>query len=123
MSNWDHYIFGTEAAIDFFAELEDLDAEDLVEAVQDAIKSALHDSDLGEADQHTALAAATLVAIWSGAPFSAAAFAEEYFFIREFIGEVDEDLVEAASEMLEEELSRLDEEAPDGLDTFAEALS
>lgn len=116
MGTWDERIFAEEANVDFLEELANLDNEGIVEGVRDACVLAASGagSDIEEANGH---AAATIAAIWAGAPFSAGAIVEDYPFIRELIGEGDEDLNEKATEVLES----VDTE--EDLEAYLEALA
>ncbi len=117
MSAWDVAIFNEEDNIDFLDELSDLDNDDIVEAVRDACLLVLRQPNVNEMERLNGLAAATIAAIWAGAPFSAGDVADAYPFIRELIGTGDESLREAAAELLESVEDDRDIEA------FTEALS
>ncbi|MCQ9352125.1 DUF4259 domain-containing protein [Corynebacterium sp. 153RC1] len=116
MSGWDTEIFTEEANTDFLEELLSLEAEDIVESVRDACLLA-QDPTAGETDKLNALAAATIAAIWSGAPYTSGEIVDEYPFIRELSGQADETLRELASGVLEQA------ETEEDLDPFLEALS
>lgn len=116
MSTWDKYIFSTDVNVDFLDELVNLDDEDIVEAVRDAVMLAAS----GEAtadEEENALAAATIAAIWAGAPFSSGDIIESYPFIRGLVGSDDEALNEKALGLLEDVEEEYD------LEAFIEALS
>ena len=71
VSTWDMAIFNEDANVDFLDDLADLDFDEAVEAVRDACLLA---GDKGNATEEEILngqAAATIAAIWAGAPFSA----------------------------------------------------
>ena len=129
MSNWDEFIFAQEDNVDFLDELADLDGPDLTEALVDAVNLALRDGQPGSVDHSIGLCAATVAAIWGGAPFSTATVADEHPFIRAHIGECPNSLQEVALQLLDGELERRedrqDEDAleNEGLETFVEALS
>ena len=63
--------------------------------------------------------AATIAAIWSGAPFSAGEIVDSYPFIRSASAEIDEKLAEAAVSVLEAAETEDDQD----VDPFVEALS
>ena len=69
MSTWDIEIFSREANTDFLDELATLDDEDIVEAVEDSCKLVLSSTKLSAEEQENGLCAATIAAIWAGAPF------------------------------------------------------
>lgn len=117
MSAWDVAIFNEDDNIDFLDELSDLDNDDIVEAVRDACLLVLRQPNVKEVERLNGLAAATIAAIWAGAPFSAGDVADTYPFIRELIGTGDEALNEAAAELLESV------EGDEDMDAFTEALS
>ncbi|SMG25534.1 protein of unknown function [Corynebacterium pollutisoli] len=117
MSTWDVAIFNEDDNIDFLDELNDLDEDDVVEAVRDACLLVLKQPNVSEVERLNGLAAATIAAIWAGAPFSAGDVADSHPFIRELIGSGDEALNEAAAELLESV------EADEDVDAFTEALS
>ena len=108
--SWDEAIFTDENNQDFLDELVDLDDEDVVESVRDACL-------LAAGNNANGYAAATIAAIWSGAPFFAGEIVSAYPFVRELVGSSDEQLTEAAAELLGE----LDVDFD--LDPFLEALS
>ncbi|WP_342319165.1 hypothetical protein [Corynebacterium mayonis] len=116
MSTWDSLIFSTEANAEFLDELSELDTEEIVEGVRDAVFLASGVS-VSNDELDNGRAAATLVAIWVGAPFSAGEIADNYTFIRGGFSGVDEKLSEAAAALLE----NVDTEAD--IDQFIEALS
>lgn len=117
MSSWDEDIFSDEAVVDFLDELADLDDEDVVAAVDDACALAVSGEEQGDEERRTALAAATIAAIWGGAPFSAGDVVEDYPFIRDLAGSGSENLNEHALEVLEGVEEDYD------LEAFIEALS
>jgi hypothetical protein len=117
MSAWDQEIFAEEVNEEFLDELVELDDEEIVEAIQDACLLALRQADsISEDERRNGLAAATIAAIWAGAPFTAGQVAADYPYIRDLIGSGTEELNEAASELLESEETEAD------LDQFIEAL-
>lgn len=117
MSSWDQEIFSEDVNIDFLDELVDLEDDEVLEAVRDAVLLAADADAASEDEQRNGLAAATITAIWAGAPFSAGEIAEHYPFIRTTSGELDEQLLEAAGALLEEADTDLD------IDQFIEALA
>ena len=100
MSTWDIEIFSREANTDFLDELATLDDEDIVEAVEDSCKLVLSSTKLSAEEQENGLCAATIAAIWAGAPFSASEVADEYPFLRELVGHISEELSEAALSLI-----------------------
>ena len=69
MSTWDSIIFSSDAVTDLLEEVSVLEDDDLSGALLDACRLAAGDADDDEA--RAGLGAATVAAIWSGAPFSA----------------------------------------------------
>ena len=102
VSTWDEQIFTVDTNTDFLDELVDLDFEEIFEAVRDAVLLAAKQDDPTEDDLLNGQAAATIAAIWAGAPFSAGEIAEAYPFIRRRPDEMDEQLVGSAAAVLEE---------------------
>ena len=90
---------------------------DRVEAVRDACLLAMDKDNATEEELLNGQAAATIAAIWAGAPFSAGETADTYPFLRTAAADVDEKLVEAAVAILEDVDSEQD------VDQFIEALS
>ncbi|QFQ02956.1 hypothetical protein CUROG_08040 [Corynebacterium urogenitale] len=123
MSNWDEYIFHDDDNIEFFDELIDLEPADLFEALEDAVTLALRHSEPGDVEYLNGLCAASVAAIWCGAPFSSASVADEHPFVREYIGQCSDKLQEQSSLLLDKELENQGEAAYEGLETFAEALT
>lgn len=117
MSTWDMTIFNEDANVDFLDDIADLDHEDMVEAVRDACLLAMDKDNATEEELLNGRAAATIAAIWAGAPFSAGETADTYPFLRTAAADVDEKLVEAAVAILEDVDSEQD------VDQFIEALS
>lgn len=121
MSGWENVIFTEDANVDFLDDLANLDdeggVEEVVEAVGDAIKVAQTDGHVTEVDSLNGLAAATIAAIWAGAPYSAGEIVSNYPFIRSYVGHGTEDLYEAAAELLE------NADTEEDLDVYIEALS
>ena len=116
MSTWDEQIFTVDANTDFLDELVDLDFEDVFEAVRDAVLLAAK-QDPSEEELLNGQAAATIAAIWAGAPFSAGEIADTYPFLRASSVELDEKLIDVAVAILEDVDSEQD------VDQFIEALS
>lgn len=114
--SWDEAIFTDENNQDFLDELVDLDDEDVVESVREACLLAAGNN-ANNVEISNGYAAATIAAIWSGAPFFAGEIVSAYPFVRELVGSSDEQLTEAAAELLGE----LDVDFD--LDPFLEALS
>lgn len=117
MSTWDKEVFSAEVNVDFLDELSDLEPEDIVEAVRDAVLLAAQQEQAKPDEVANGRAAATIAAIWAGAPFSAGDIVDSYPFIRSMDAEVDEKLAEAAVTVLE----NVDTE--EDVDQFIEALS
>lgn len=118
MSTWDAKILTDDVNEEFLDDLVDLDDEEIVTAIRDACLLVRNQPGVSKEDEINSLAAATIAAIWAGAPFSAGEVAENYPFIRDLVGEGDEELREAAAELLEE----VGGDDPD-VDQFIEALS
>ncbi|SDS38387.1 DUF4259 domain-containing protein [Corynebacterium timonense] len=116
MSTWDTDIFTSDANAEFLDELAELDIEEVREAVRDAVL--LGASESATADEvANGRAAATIAAIWAGAPFSAGEVADTYGFLRNGAADVDEKIAELAVALLE------DVEGEEDVDQFIEALS
>lgn len=117
MSTWDLAIFNEDANVDFLDDLADMDHEETVEAVRDACLLALDKDNATDEELLNGQAAATIAAIWAGAPYGAGEIADTYSFIRASSVELDEKLVDAAVAVLEDIDSEQD------VDQFIEALS
>ncbi|WP_018296137.1 DUF4259 domain-containing protein [Corynebacterium lubricantis] len=117
MSTWDSEIFAEETNVDFLDELVDLDDDDIVESITDACLLVANQEKSTDDELLNGQAAATIAAIWAGAPFAAGDVAQQYPFIRGLMGEVDEKLAEAAVSVLEHADTEFD------IDQFIEALS
>ncbi|MCQ4619310.1 hypothetical protein KBP53_02760 [Corynebacterium genitalium ATCC 33030] len=120
MSTWDTAIFNKDVNVDFLDELASLDADERMEAVRDACLLAVDRDNASEDELLNGQAAATVAAIWAGAPFSAGDIADSYPFLRTTSAELDEKLVDAAVAILED-LAASDTEYD--VDQFIEALS
>ncbi|PRQ10785.1 hypothetical protein C1Y63_09565 [Corynebacterium sp. 13CS0277] len=101
MSAWDQTIFAVDVNVDFLDELAELDDDAIVEAIEDICMLVARQSGASEDDRSNALCAATIAAIWAGAPYSAGDVADRYPFIRRHHGEVSEELAEVATEVLQ----------------------
>ena len=123
MSSWDRRISEDEAVEEFFEELDDLEDDELFELVESTVKIALLQADPGDMDYSMGLGAASLVAIWHGAPYALGDLTDRFSFIRGYIGQSDNSLTDSALELLDQEMERLDDQAPEGLETYVEALS
>lgn len=117
VSTWDLAIFNENANVDFLDDLADMDIEGTVEAVRDACLLALDKDNATDDELLNGQAAATIAAIWAGAPFSAGEIADTYSFLRASSVELDEKLIDAAVAVLEDVDSERD------VDQFIEALS
>ncbi|MCT1685021.1 DUF4259 domain-containing protein [Corynebacterium appendicis] len=117
MSTWDMAIFNEDANVDFLDDLADLDFDETVQAVRDACLLAGDKDNATEEDILNGQAAATIAAIWAGAPFSAGDIADTYPFLRASSVELDEKLIDVAVAILEDVDSEQD------VDQFIEALS
>lgn len=117
MSAWETEILLEEVNADFLDELNDLDTEEVVEAIRDACVLAAGEGNVSEDERQNGLAAATIVAIWADAPFTDADAVNEHSFIRANIGEGDEELYEVAASLLDTVETEHD------LEAFTEALS
>nr|WP_255711795.1 DUF4259 domain-containing protein [Corynebacterium yonathiae] len=117
VSTWDEDIFSTDLNVDFLDEMANLDEEGVIRAVEDACEVAHSKSQLSEEEEQNAQAAATIAAIWAGAPFSAGEVVEDYPYIRELVGSGSETLTENALAVLEDVEEEYD------LEAFIEALS
>lgn len=102
MSDWDRHVFDDDANVEFLDEMSSLDDEDIVEAVADACFLATRQDHVSDEEQANALCAATIAAIWAGAPYSAGEVIDEYPFIKDLTGSGSEELREAAATLLEE---------------------
>lgn len=117
MSTWDETIFSVEVNEDFFEELSSLGDDDVVEAIEDACMLAARQAHVSDDELHNGLAAATVAAIWAGAPYSAGDVVESYPFIRQLSGEGSDELREVAAELLENNVEDYD------VEVFLEALN
>lgn len=95
MSDWDVAVFHVDDAHELLEELLDLEPEDRLEALSDTCRLALAE-DADDLARTHGLVAATIAAIWQGAPYTATDIVEAYPFIREGIGELDEQLRDLA---------------------------
>ncbi|AZA09826.1 DUF4259 domain-containing protein [Corynebacterium pseudopelargi] len=116
MSGWEAEVFEVESNIDLLDELADLDSESIVEEVSDLVRIAAEQGAQAE-EQDNAQLAATLLAIWAGAPFSDRELAQDYPFILGLRGRGEEDIREIAAGLLEQV------ESDEDLDAYIEALS
>ena len=128
MSSWDTTVFTDESNAEFLDECDDLEGADLVQVLVDATTIALNgerpdDGEDADPDFANGLCAATIGAIWAGAPFASASTADDHPYIREGIGQCPDALQEVALQLLDRELEEGPEDAPDGLEPFVEALS
>ncbi|MDD7582441.1 DUF4259 domain-containing protein [Corynebacterium sp. 32222D000AT] len=121
MSTWDEEIFTRDSNTDFLDELSALEEEEVVEAVRDAVVLAADSAQPTDEELANGLAAATIAAIWSGAPFSAGDVVAEYPFIRSLAGSSDEQLNEKAAELLE--TAEPGEAGDADIEPFLEALA
>ena len=117
MGAWDDAIFSEEVNVDFLDELASLDEEDVLEAVEDACTVVAKQDSATDDEVKNALCAATIAAIWAGAPFSAGEVADTYTFIREMRGAGSDQLREVALDVLE------NADVEEDLDVYIEALT
>lgn len=117
MTTWDTYVLSDPLNEDFLLDLNDREPEDVVEAILDACRMVLSQDEPTAEELANGQVAATIAAIWAGAPYSAGELVEEYPFIRDLTGTVSEELSAAAAEVLE----GVDTE--EDVDSFLEALS
>ncbi|QGU02689.1 hypothetical protein CKALI_09170 [Corynebacterium kalinowskii] len=117
MGAWDIAIFADENNADFLDEMASLDSEDIVEAVEDAVALVASGKAVNEEETANGHLAATIAAIWAGAPFTAGEIAENYPFVRQLAGSGSELLRERAGAILEE----VDTE--EDLEVYLEALN
>jgi hypothetical protein len=117
MSTWDEHIFTSDDNVEFLDDLIALDEDDIIEAIHDAIMLATGNNQATEEEEQNALAAATIAAIWAGAPFTAGDVVSNYPYIRDLVGYSSEALNEKATELLE------DVEEDYDLEPFLEALA
>ncbi|MDO5097599.1 MAG: DUF4259 domain-containing protein [Corynebacterium sp.] len=120
MAAWDIEVFSRETNVDFLDDLANLDSEDIVEAVEDACQLVVNGDPTAE-EIDNGQCAATIAAIWAGAPFSASETADEYPFIRELVGSTSEELAENALVVLQA-VGDTDDEDID-VEAFIEAVS
>lgn len=123
MSNWDEYIFHHEDSLEFLDELIDLEQDELVQALDDAVTLASNHAHPGDTEYTVGLCAASIAAIWCGATFSSSTVADEHPFVREFIGQCPDGLQERAGLLIDAAMQSWEDEVPEGLETFAEALT
>ncbi|AZA12912.1 DUF4259 domain-containing protein [Corynebacterium choanae] len=117
MEPWDEEIFQEEVVVDFLDELSDLEEDDIVQAVDDALVTTVKDPHVTADDLLVGQAAATITAIWSGAPYSAGDVVEEYPFIRSLTDQATDAMQQLAFTILEQVDTDSD------LDSFLEALT
>lgn len=117
MGAWDIEVFENDDNVDFLDELTTYEEDEILETVTDACVLLAEGATTTSVEENNGLAAATLAAIWAGAPFSAAEVADNYPFIRELIGRGSERLHQAAVEILESV------ETDHDIDLYIEALS
>lgn len=123
MSIWETEVFGSDSVIELFDEVQDLDSQDRVGALIDAGRIGV-DSESSD-EKACALAAAVIIAIWNGAPFSGGDIVEDYSFIREGISEAhgsEEDALAIASEVFDSLLGDLSESDQAALENCVEAV-
>ena len=70
MSSWDQKIFSNDDNIDFLDEIADLDEEDILEAVRDAVLLAADQDSASDEERTNGLAAATITGSVSAAGVS-----------------------------------------------------
>ena len=121
MGAWDAEILNGEINEDFLEELSTLEGDDVVEGVMDAVLLVSKGNAETEQDIANGECAATIAAIWMGAPYSSSDATQTYEFIVdpgvEIADDVVEELTQAASEVLENSETELD------LDAYIEALN
>lgn len=117
MKTWDEKILSEEVNEEFLNEIDSLDRNDVADALLDACRIAAPEASPTEEEACNGLAAATIVAIWAGAPFSAGEAADRFPVIRARIGQVDEALTQAAARVLE------GVDTDDDIEDFLEVLS
>lgn len=117
MGAWDIAIFAEESNVDFLDEMANLESEDIIEAVDDAVALVASGKAVNEEETANGLLAATIAAIWAGAPFTAGEIAENYPFVRELVGSGSELLRERAAAVLEEA------DTDEDLEVYLEALN
>ncbi|MDY6049003.1 MAG: hypothetical protein SPI77_00280 [Corynebacterium sp.] len=121
MGAWDLAIFTAPDNEEFLDELASLEGEDLVTGVLDAVLLVTKQNSQKMEDRVNAQVAATIAALWNGAPYSASDAIEAYPFLLDPDYDVEEDtmdeLREASIEVLE------DADTDEDLDTYIEALS
>ena len=117
MGAWDIAIFAQQENEDFLEELGNLEGQEVVEAIRDACVLAQGEGVVSEEERLNGLAAATVAAIWAGAPVSGGDVADAHPFLRDLIGSGDEELREAAADLLE------NADVEEDLEVYVEALS
>ncbi|MDO4908639.1 MAG: DUF4259 domain-containing protein [Corynebacterium sp.] len=124
MTTWDIHIFNADENQDFLDDLanfyEDENYEDLVDTLVDICTLADSNGYANADEAANAACAATIAAIWAGAPFSAAEAVEDYPFIKGVGESPSDELIEHAGTVLEHVA---EEEENYDLDVFLEALS
>ncbi|MDO4910273.1 MAG: hypothetical protein Q3972_00830 [Corynebacterium sp.] len=121
---WDSFIFSTPNNEDY---LESLDhyfnegyPESVVENMLDTCLT-VTDGDASEADLENAALAATITAIWLGAPYTIAEIVDQYPWIKNIGLEVDDELYDAAATVLERAAEHWADEEFE-FDVFTESL-
>lgn len=121
MSTWDSVIFNEDVVLELFEEVEALEGDERADVLLDACKLAVGGAE--EDEVRAGLGAATVAAIWCGAPYSAGDIVTDNPFIREGIGDCPEELREAAAEVFDEHIEDLPEEQRESAEDFAEAVN
>lgn len=124
MVAWDEKIFSLSGNQDFLDELnrfyEDEEYDQLISSLEDICALSVDNDFSNVEESNNSFCAATVVAIWSGAPFSTSGLVEEYPFIRAMASYLNDDLKEYALQIIEYAASQYED---DDLDSFIEALS
>lgn len=134
MTTWDEKILKNGDVQEFLeelqAEFQDAGSGDgllgATTALSDAVVFAHKQAARSEGEYAVGLAAATVAAIWCGAPYSVPELVEEFPVIRAGSGQCEPMLQENSTLLLDSEISALESEGaevPEGLETYLEALS
>ena len=121
MGAWDLTVLNEPDNEEFLDELATLEGEDLFTGVLDAVLLVTKQHSDRPEDRTNAEVAATIAALWNGAPYSASDAIENYPFVVDPDYDIDEDDMDTLREASVEVLESADTE--DDVDPYIEALS
>lgn len=121
MGAWDTEVLNADINEDFLDELSSLEGEDLVEGVVDAIMLVAKGNATSDEEEANGVCAATIAAIWAGAPYSASDAIDTYPFIVDPETDITESVFESIAEPAADILENADTEQD--LEVYIEALN